>query len=170
MSADNGSLLLMIQTTTIVVSLVSLVSTLLWNRVITRRKTTIDFMLADQNKAVLELRAEFLEAVKQRSLEELADKDAWFFNRKSFALVSWMNRYEVIAIGIDERTIDERIFKTFWRSTLVRDWIRCAPAILKQRQQLRNPRIFIEWERLATKWAIASELDEIWASLKAHKL
>ena len=152
---------LIVQSAAVVISVIGLISTIIWNRIVSRRKTTIDLLWAEQtDKTSLEMRAQYLALVKEGRLEELSEREKWF-SPESFPLVSRMNRYEIAAIGISEGTIDSRIFKRYWRTALVRDWVRCKAAATKQRNESDNPQLYVEWEKLAKSWANWNEAREL---------
>jgi len=140
----------------VVFAAVGVVATIVWNRIVTRRRATIDILLADQtNFELLKVRAEF--ARHNGSFDPLFDRSTWF-TPESFFLISICNRYELVAIGIQEGIVDERLYKKTWRTTLVRDWIRLRSGIISRRNQANHPAMFCEFETLAKRWANASEM------------
>jgi hypothetical protein len=150
-----------LQSVTIAVSAIGVIATIVWNRIVTRRKTTIEMMLSEQsNPYLLEIRSKFLEIGERDGLLEMAGSERWL-SPQSFPVVSTLNRYEIIAIGINEGTIDAGIYKRYWRTTLVRDWRRCRAMIERNREEFHNPRHFEEFEALAKRWATVEERREI---------
>ena len=159
MNADTAMLALGVQTIAVVISAKGVVASISWSRIVARRRTTIDMVLAEQTKdELLVLRSKFLEAAKNNKLLELSQGRNWL-SAESFPLVSTLNRYEITAIGIAEGIIDERIYKRYWRTSLVRDWLRCQAAVRSRRSEF-GKNLFSEFESLARKWANQSELAE----------
>ncbi len=78
--------------------------------------------------------------------------DTYYYSNESFFLVSTLNRCDLVAIGIQEGIIDEKIYKAYWRASFVRDWIRCKGAVMKRRQVRGDPELFIDFEKLALRW------------------
>jgi hypothetical protein len=76
---------------------------------------------------------------------------------KPAATMSILNRYELVAIGINQRTLNGKIFKVFARSTVVKDWIACKPFVTQRRQSTSTPTLYIQFEDLAKKWATKEE-------------
>jgi hypothetical protein len=75
-------------------------------------------------------------------------------------ILNFLNHYELIAIGIKMDILDESVYETFMRSTVVRDWDVAADFIA----HIRNPSpdsgsevsaslAFSEFEALARKWS-----------------
>jgi hypothetical protein len=150
-----------LQSVTIVVSAIGVIATIVWNRIVTRRKTTIEMMLLEQtNPYLLEIRSKYLEIVKSDRFMEMGGREHWL-SPHAFPLVSTLNQYEIIAIGINEGTIDAGIYKRYWRTTLVRDWRRCRGMVECNREEFHNPRHFEEFEALAKRWATVEERREI---------
>ena len=89
--------------------------------------------------------------LKKFALPENADE-------KETALL-WvsLNRYELTAIGIGRGIIDKKTYKAWNRKSLVHDWIRTKNFIKELRKQTNNPRLLIEYEKLARRWATPKE-------------
>lgn len=68
-----------------------------------------------------------------------------------------LNRYEIIAIGIRESTLNGRLYKRWLRTTVVKDWIACKPFVMQLRQNTQTPSLYCEYEWLAKKWALPEE-------------
>lgn len=65
---------------------------------------------------------------------------------------STLNDYELIAIGISKDIIDEDVYKTWFRGSLLKDWTAAAPFVRQIRASENNPKIYIELETLAVRW------------------
>jgi hypothetical protein len=148
---------LWIQSGAIVISAVGVIMTITANQRIARRRATIDLILLEQtHQELLEARRDF---IKLRDAGHLV---AWADPAKSNALeVSTMrtalNRYEIIAIGIRESTLNGRLYKRWLRTTVVKDWIACKPFVMQLRQNTQTPSLYCEYEWLAKKWALPEE-------------
>jgi hypothetical protein len=72
-----------------------------------------------------------------------------------------LNTYELIAIGIRAGILDEKMYETFYRGTFVRDWNAAREFITEERDVApRNPRYWIEMERLAQEFEKRKIADE----------
>jgi hypothetical protein len=152
---------LIVQTVAIVLSAIGVIASITWSRIVSRRRATIDMILAEQtNKELLQIRSEYLDALRENRLLQYANLETWF-TPQAFPLVSILNRYEITAIGIAEGIIDEKIYRRYWRTSLVRDWLGCQPVVVHQREVFGNPKLFCDFEALAKRWATADELREI---------
>ena len=161
MSTQYALYFLVAQFVAIALSALGVIVTVIWNRNVARRRATIDMILMDQtNEALLSARSKFLTAVRSNLLEELTERDRWY-SPESFFFVSTCNRYEIVAVGIQEGIIDEKIYKRYWRRTVVLDWIRVKPAILLLRRRANHPEAFCDFETLACRWATPDELARI---------
>jgi Domain of unknown function (DUF4760) len=147
----------LLQTITIAASAGGVIATIVWNRIISRRKTTFDMIMADQTDLTLLLiRKDFLKLVADDRLMEFAEPGAWY-GQDAFPLVSILNRHEITAVGVKRGMVDEMTLKEYCRTTVVRDWQRCKRSVLRQRDSFHNKALFKEFETLAMKWATPDE-------------
>jgi hypothetical protein len=63
-----------------------------------------------------------------------------------------LNDYELIAVGIRHGILDEEIYKSWFKSSLIKDYISADSYISEVRRQESNPDIFCEFEALALRW------------------
>ena len=152
---------LLIQAVFLPVSILVVIATLFWQQRIAKRRATLDIILAQQSNALLlEPRRKFValratDNITQYALPENADSD------EILSIMSILNFSELIAIGIAEKTVDERIYKRYYRTEYVHDWIGCKPFVEELRRQGENPTYYCEIETLAKKWAKEDELKRI---------
>ena len=145
------------QSGAIVISAIGVIFTITANQRIARRRATIDLVMLEQtHKELLDARREF---IKLRDAGHLV---AWADPTKSSAsevstMRAALNRYEMIAIGIREKTFNGRIYKRWLRTTVVKDWIACKPFVMQLRQNTQTPGLYCEYEWLAKKWARGDE-------------
>lgn len=75
-------------------------------------------------------------------------------------VINYLNHYEIIALGIFESILDEKVYKGYMRSTVVRDWFASENFI----RHIRSPTpdsgsevsasaAFSNFEKLALRWA-----------------
>ncbi len=89
----------------------------------------------------------------ERATPELAQRirDARdLFDARRSAIYAVLNRYETFAIGIDERALDEQMYRRWWRTSLIRDWYSLKGTIDAIRGT--GPRSYVEFQSLAQKW------------------
>jgi hypothetical protein len=148
---------LCVQTGAIVVSAIGVCLSIAWNVRIARRRATLDLLINEQtHETPLSERTEFL---KTKSAGDIA-KWASPANEslpQAVTLRAVLNRYELVAIGISEGTIDRRLYKRWCRSTLVHDWQSVKPFVTQLRTNTRVWSVFCEFEALARRWATKAE-------------
>jgi hypothetical protein len=150
-----------LQTITIIISGAGIIAGIAWNRILTRRKATIDMLLAEQTKIeLLEIRRDFMNVVTKDKLKDLINPRSWL-TKESFSLISTLNRNELTAIGINAGIIDAHITREYWRRPLVGDWIRCKVYVEAVRRENSNPAFCSEFEKLALQWATGEEMQKI---------
>lgn len=152
---------LWIQTGAIVVSAIGISIVACTHRIVARRRATLDVIMQEQtHDGMLAVRQRFI------ALRDAGHLVAWAAPDKAASaestdIRSILNRYELVAIGINEKTINPRIYKRWCRTTLIKDWTACKPFVTQLRQNTANPKFFCELETLAKKWAINSERDHV---------
>lgn len=67
-------------------------------------------------------------------------------------ILSIMNNYEFIALGIREGALDESIYKRAVYSQVLRDWRAMKAFIMELRRQNKIETLFQEFELLAKRW------------------
>lgn len=67
-------------------------------------------------------------------------------------ILSIINNYEFIALGIREGALDDSIYKRAVYSQVLRDWKAMQPFILELRRKNRIDTLFQEFEFLAKRW------------------
>jgi hypothetical protein len=149
---------LCIQTGAIIVSAIGVIAIINWNVRIARRRATLDIVLNEQtHETPLAERTLFIKLKKAGNLVTWAAQDK-YDSPESETIRAVLNRYELVAIGIKQSTLDGRIYKRWCRSTLVRDWAAVKPFVKEIRTANGMPKIYCEFEKLAVKWASPSEL------------
>lgn len=121
-------------------------------REIQAKKATLDLIAAQ------EVDREFIEA--KSDFNEQRDKPSGF---KRFAedppsgkilanvrLV--LNRYELIAVGIEQGILDEAFYKSWFQNSLLKDYRASLVLISDIRDKENNRVIYTKFERLAKKW------------------
>jgi hypothetical protein len=147
-----------IQSAAIVISALCVISAIIWNRIMVRRRATLDMLLSEQtDELLLSMRSKFVDAEKQGNLISFAEQDKWGTPQSSF-LFSILNRHDLTAVGVVEGIIDKNILYRYWRASFVRDWVRCKDCIQVRRRIRNDPALYSEFERLARTWATAEEL------------
>jgi len=152
---------LWIQTGAIVVSAIGVIATLLWQKKIFSRRATLDLVMSEQtDPGTIERRTKFVTLRDEGHLSKYADPQNTH-SEESEIVRSVLNKYELVAVGIGQGTIDEASYKKWCRTTLVKDWIECKPFIMQLRRNANTPTYFCEFEALARKWANKDERPHI---------
>ena len=131
--------------------------TLRMNRAIARRRATLDIVLSEETDAThVDQRTQF---VKLRDLGGLAQfaAPAKTTGKEASLIRAVLNRYELVAIGVFSGSLDEKSYKSWCRTTLVKDWKCVKPFVAQLREQSDTPTLYCEMEKLAKKWATKSE-------------
>ncbi|MBK4215720.1 DUF4760 domain-containing protein [Paracoccus caeni] len=63
-----------------------------------------------------------------------------------------LNDYELVAIGVLEEDLDDDLYRSWYKSTLINDFDKCRNAIETLRARLQNEQIFCRFEALAARW------------------
>lgn len=71
------------------------------------------------------------------------------------------NYYEATAIGIDTDALDNDHIKRWWRGTYVLDFRDFAAFVYEQRLLAPAPELYVEYEKVARRWAKPEELKMI---------
>jgi len=152
MSSNATVYIFIAQSVAVVISAVGIIATIYWNRVLVRRRATIDMLFAEQtDEYLLKKRSEYLEAVSRGDLASFAEPDKWL-KPKMYFLNSILNRRELTAIGISEGIIDADLYRRYWGVRIVEDWIDCQDAA-ERRRAPRGTGLYEEFEQLAYNWA-----------------
>ncbi|WP_097175066.1 DUF4760 domain-containing protein [Stappia indica] len=148
---------LWIQTGAIVVSAIGVVLTLFWMNRIARRRASLDIVLSEQtDPRTINERTEFVKLRDAGHLSKWADP-ANTHTQESATLRAILNQYELVAIGIQQKTMDEKVYKGWCRTTLVKDWIACKALVMQLRENAKVATYYCEFERLAKRWATKDE-------------
>lgn len=151
----------LIQTSAIVFSLIGVLIGIRWSRNIAKRRATLDIFLADQtNQELLQQRGKLVAVARDEGLLSYVEESSWMTER-SFFMSSILNRSELFAIGMKHDIIDEGIYKEYWRSATVADWIRVEEAVYCLRERIKRPKVYCEIEALAHRWATPEELSKM---------
>lgn len=148
---------LWIQTGAIVLSALAAALTILWNTKIARRRATLDILLQEQSEAsLINERTEYVRLRDAGHLAQYAMPDETGSDNAAI-IRSILNRYELIAIGIQQGTVDGKIYKKWCRTTFVKDWIALKPFVTQIRQTAGTSVYLCNFEALGRKWANKQE-------------
>ncbi|MEO0767748.1 MAG: DUF4760 domain-containing protein [Pseudomonadota bacterium] len=67
-----------------------------------------------------------------------------------------LNTYEMLGLAVKLDTIDENVWKEYWRTPLLRDWARLEPFIEQERTATQSESLYIDAERVVTRWRDAA--------------
>lgn len=76
-------------------------------------------------------------------------------------IISLLNYYEAIAIGIKDGAINEEIIKDWWRQTTVRDWTLLYQFVSGYRKERGSSTIYEHAEDIVNSWAVKLEEDRL---------
>ncbi len=113
--------------------------------------------LVEDHKAKVKLRIKKLKAA-----EELRVNGGPFDRTDYENVLSLLNYYESLAVGIESGALSEEMVKVWWRTTYVRDFGDYKHFIRDARMvEGANPSAFTEYEKFADKWAETEEEYEL---------
>lgn len=123
------------------------------NEKIARQRATIDLLLtqrmdqglSESKKSVGAIHNNGGDFVSLASSEKEKDEHR-------VHLLTIINNYEYIALGIREGALDDSIYKRAVYSQVLRDWKAMQPFILELRRQKKIETLFQEFEFLAKRW------------------
>jgi hypothetical protein len=148
---------LCIQTGAIVVSAIGVIVSIIWARLIAKRRATLDLLINEQShETAIKERTAFLTIRKGGDLSRWATADKEN-SPEAEVLRATINRYELVAIGIRKGIIDEKLYKLWCRTTLVSDWRAVKPFVVQLRSNNKTPTTFCEAESIAKRWANKEE-------------
>ncbi len=132
---------------------------ILTQRALTRRQTTLNTLSElESDKDLIEARQRFVKLTRNAAaLVSLAD-DAPFRGNKKVdpeieanmqAIRLVFNHWELIAIGMQFKSIDFHMVKRYARGQIINDWGDVAPLIFALRKKYSQPAMYHEIEELA---------------------
>ena len=77
-------------------------------------------------------------------------------SQEQLTMLAICNQYELIAVGIQDGILHEKLYRRWFRSQLLLDWEECKAFISEIRDQRKTRTIFCEFQRLAEKWGAPS--------------
>jgi hypothetical protein len=151
---------LWLQSGAIIVTVVVAIITIIHSARVAKRRATLDLIMFFQsNKELMDTRKAYIELRDKGHLAQWAAPEKAGSDEQAI-INNVLNRYELVAIGIHERTINERIWKRWLRTGTVQDWIAAKPYIAQLRQN-KFSALYCEYERLAKRWASRDEAPHI---------
>lgn len=127
-----------------------------------RLRATVDMTVHEQNDPLLtEAKALFADIRKNKDINitkiacernSLSNTDSDSNKEKNEAILTVLNQYEFMAIGIKEGAFDDAIYKRMKKSIVIRDLDALHGYITELRNQEKNPLLFLEAEQLAKCW------------------
>lgn len=144
-----------LQTIFIVLGTVAAFAVILHNGVISRREATIQMV----NRQLGPERDEYTEFKDlMRHIEESGSDigdyaDRAFDNSKAQDIIlRQLNHYELISLGVTQSVFNEKFYKRWFFSQVMRDFKKLKPFIIRTREIYENQAYFCEFESLAARW------------------
>jgi hypothetical protein len=150
-----------LQSGAIVVSAIGIIISVIWSKVVAGRRATLDVLILEQTDLNhVEMRTQFVTLRDEGNLSKFADSSKTH-GEGAQTIRAVLNRYELVAVGISSGSLDKKSYMKWCRSTLVKDWTFAKAFITQIRTNSANPEIYIEFEKLAKKWATKEEKSHI---------
>jgi Domain of unknown function (DUF4760) len=87
-----------------------------------------------------------------KSWDALAENEKKKKEEIASALMTIMNEYDILALGVRLNIIDEVFLFKALRGSIIRDWNNVAPLVSNYRASYKNESLCIEFEGLAAAW------------------
>ena len=118
-----------------------------WHRKIAARDATLKFIAEKEihNSQWRQARSEFYSYAKNSSFpqdKEVSDFSVWLV----------LHHYELVAVGIKTKSLDENLYKWWNRTSFIKTWKRAASFVDERRDKSGQHTMFCEFEKIATKW------------------
>ena len=119
-----------------------------------RQRATIDAVMSDRKDRGLIRSRKLYAQLKTNGINfDTIGSEALLKNEKeNHAILDILNNYEFMAAGIREGAFDEEIYKRMKCSLKIQDWNTLDIYIQALRKRELRPKLFCEFEWLATKW------------------
>ncbi|PIP98057.1 MAG: hypothetical protein COW75_02175 [Rhodobacterales bacterium CG18_big_fil_WC_8_21_14_2_50_71_9] len=122
-------------------------------RKIARKRATLDMLAKKEwDRDYIDARAEFIKLRDASSGLELWATEEHRNSPQSNTIRNTLNDYELIAVGIRERILDEDLYKRWFRTSFLKDWRAARRFVLAIRAQAGTDAIFAEMDWLAHRW------------------
>jgi hypothetical protein len=103
------------------------------NRAIQRLSSTLQMLIEMQtNEHWVENRRTFIQL---REAAEGLKKHAGGATNETLVIRKILNQYELIALGIEAGILDKAMYRNYYRSTVLKDWLACAEFVTHERVQ-----------------------------------
>jgi hypothetical protein len=120
------------------------------NREIQRITATLQLLIELQtNEHWVDNRKTFIEL---REAKDGLKKHAGGTTKETLAIRKILNQYELIALGIESGILDKQMYRNYYRTTILKDWMACAEFIAHERDEASSPTYWIYLERLANEF------------------
>lgn len=153
----------------VVVSIVLAARQLRRQRKLTAQRATLDLISRFEihNQRWVELRSEFVDLRSKNTLgllvnpteEEQKENDPEKKarlraerERKRILVVTYLNHFECVAVGIHHGIVDEDIYKEWHEGAYIRAWNDANSFAVDMRHMRQNSNLFKHFEELAKKW------------------
>lgn len=144
-----------VQTGAVILSALMAVLAILHNGRMTRKRTTIDVLLQEnQDKQLIDAKFTVfnLATDKSNSFVQIYFDEKGKQSDTYKQITMLLNRYEFIAQSIRNRAFEEKIYKQMQYTNITRMWERVCPLVYEIRQRQNCPTFYQEFEWLAKRW------------------
>lgn len=163
---------LFIQTIVFLTSAFIAYRTISSSKLVSRERATLDTILSDNKDMQLsEAKSELYSFIEdyekyyqkhddnesiRQSLSQICEVDDIELTQTELRLkhkmMTVLNRHEFYAIGINNKLLDENLFKRMHCSNFLKLWDKVSPAVTQFRAKVGKDTLFKEFECLATRW------------------
>lgn len=123
-------------------------------REIARRRATLDVILKSESDETFQALYSTFKSERNRTNGLASLLDASTESEKSLKtqIDSFLNHYELIAISIKNKILDETFYKEWMKSSYIKHFYDAKSYIDEMRKKQKHDSAYIEFERLVNKW------------------
>lgn len=123
-------------------------------REVARMRATLDIILeSESNSFYQKIYSSFSsESKRHGGLSSLIDAQSDQEKEARRNLNDFLNHYELIAVAIKKKILDESFYKDWMKTTYIRHFDEAEEYIKAVREQHKNPKIYTEFQAMAKRW------------------
>lgn len=130
-------------------------------RTIARQKATIDLIeKKESTEHYRSISITFSELRRGKGFDHLTNPQSEHDRAERQAVIAYLNHYELIALGIIQKTLDEAFYRSWMRGPFVRDWNAAAYWMQNERwKQAKDgswdyyPDTFAHYQKMVVRWS-----------------
>jgi hypothetical protein len=124
-------------------------------RDVARKRAALDlFLKTSTDSAVVSMVSAYVEAFKKIRDPKRPPGPMVIEPEDQSAIISYLNILELIAVGVHNGVLDERVCFEFWSDQVVARYSEARPVIEELRKTVASRFVFIDLEELSKRWEL----------------